>query len=659
MLFSIYIPSYAAESTSFLYEVISGSTSVRITGYKGNAENIVIPDIIDGRTVVEISASAFESNNTVRSVAISANVLKIMKNAFRNCPLLQSVSVPASVTSIGDYAFAGCVSLTSVSISSASTSIGSSAFEGCTALNSITIPSTKIGYAAFRNCTALEKINLMDSVQSVDRCAFDGTAWYNSQPEGLLVLGKVVYAYTGDEKEVVLPASARCIAYYAFSETDVTSVVLPEGLYYIGLYAFYKCDNLEYISVPESVISIGSYALGYTAVGRMENFKIYCYKDSTAMLWASNNSIDYELIDDCDHLYSDWIVTVEPDCVSGGAKYRRCSRCNNVENQAIPANGHSFSGWVSISELSCTTDEIKRRTCTVCGENEDSVKVTKGHTWGSWNVTVNPACSENGEQTHTCTVCGVSETQAIDPTGHIWIVNESTDSEGWVEMSQPACATPGVNVRTCAVCSEEETKDIEGPGHVAYEWTVVTDPTAVSTGVKEGVCTVCGETFTAEIPMITEELPDDVKLLTLKDNATIEFNDIRSCVKNVKAETSVTDLLLEFRYPGHIIVTDSAVVNQLEAEDTVPTGSYLILVRYNETTEQYDFVDAVCVAVKGDVQCDGKVTAADARLALRVSAGLEKLSEPASIASDIDGDGKTTASDARKILRVASKLDTF
>ena len=101
------------------------------------------------------------------------------------------------------------------------------------------------------------------------------------------------------------------------------------------------------------------------------------------------------------------------------------------------------------------------------------------------------------------------------------------------------------------------------------------------------------------------------------------------------------------------------LIQLLEAEDTVPTGSYLILVRYNETTEQYDFVDAVCVAVKGDVQCDGKVTAADARLALRVSAGLEKLSEPASIASDIDGDGKTTAADARKILRVASKLDTF
>lgn len=659
MIVSLYIPSYAAESSSFTYEIISDSTKVRITGYKGSDEHIIIPDSIDGRTVVEISEAAFEANNAVRTVTISSNVLKIMKNAFRNCALLQTVVIPASVTSIGDSAFAGCVSLTSVSITSASTTIGSSAFEGCTALNSVTIPSTTIGYAAFRNCISLENINLLDSVQVVDRRAFDGTAWYNKQPEGLLILGKVVYSYTGKETDVVIPEGVRCIAYYAFSGTPVENVVLPDGLYYIGVYAFYECDNLTYISIPSSIISIGTSAIGYTENGRLENFKVYCYKDSVAMNWASNNSIDYELIDDCAHSYSDWVVTVEPDCTSGGAKYRRCVRCNNIENVEIKENGHSFSGWITVSELSCTTDEVKRRTCTVCGENEDSVKLTKGHSWGSWTVVANPGCTENGEQVHTCTVCEATETQSIDPTGHIWIVNESTDKDGWSVVSEPSCATAGVNVRICAVCAYAETLEIEGPGHTAFEWTVITDPTSVTTGVKEGVCTVCGETFTAEIPMITEELPDDVKMLTLVENASIVFNDTRTCVKNVSAETTVTNLLLEFNYPGHIIVADEKVVNQLEADDIVPTGSNLILVRFNESTQQYDFVDAIRVSVKGDVQCDGKVSAADARLALRTSAGLESLSEPAAIAADIDGDGKVTASDARKILRVASKLDTF
>lgn len=659
MLSALYIPSYSAESSSFRYEVISGSMSVRITGYTGTQENITIPDILDGRTVVEISASAFEDNSTIKTAVISSNVLKVMKEAFKNCSSLQSVVIPASVTSIGDSAFAGCVSLTSVTIASASTAIGYYAFEGCTALNSITIPSTKIGYAAFRNCTSLEFINLLDSVQSVDRYAFFGTAWYKEQPAGLLTLGKVAYEYTGTDVDVVIPDGIRCIANYAFSETLVESVVLPEGLYYIGLYAFYKCNELEYISVPESVISIGTSAIGYTNNGRMESFKVYCYSDSVAMQWASNNSIGYELIDECEHDYCDWIITVEPDCTSGGEKYRRCIRCNATEAQSIPANGHSWSGWIVLSELSCTTDELKSRTCTVCGEKEDSVTVSGGHSWGEWTVNSNPTCSQNGEQTHTCSVCSYSEASPIDPTGHIWLADENTDSNGWYVSSEPYCATAGIKARICAVCGYEDTEEIEAPGHTSFEWTVIKDATPVTTGIKQGICTVCGETFSADIPMITEELPDDIKLLTLVNDADVSFNDSRTYVVNIAAGTVVTELLLQFNYPGHIIVTDYEVEKQLTADDLVATGCYLILVRLNTQTQQYEPVDTVCVSVKGDVDCDGKVSAADARLALRSSANLEVLSAAALLSADVDSDSKVAASDARKILRVAGRVDTF
>jgi len=59
----------------------------------------------------------------------------------------------------------------------------------------------------------------------------------------------------------------------------------------------------------------------------------------------------------------------------------------------------------------------------------------------------------------------------------------------------------------------------------------------------------------------------------------------------------------------------------------------------------------------GDVNGDGAVKAADARLALRYSAKLEELSENQIKAADVDNSGKVTASDARKILRVSAKLD--
>lgn len=60
--------------------------------------------------------------------------------------------------------------------------------------------------------------------------------------------------------------------------------------------------------------------------------------------------------------------------------------------------------------------------------------------------------------------------------------------------------------------------------------------------------------------------------------------------------------------------------------------------------------------IKGDVNGDGKVTAADAREALRASAKLEKLSDTEIKAADMNNDGKVTASDAREILREAAQL---
>ena len=64
----------------------------------------------------------------------------------------------------------------------------------------------------------------------------------------------------------------------------------------------------------------------------------------------------------------------------------------------------------------------------------------------------------------------------------------------------------------------------------------------------------------------------------------------------------------------------------------------------------------------GDVNLDGKVNAADARLALRIAARLEKYPEAGEIAfvnNDVNGDGVLTSADARIILRVSAGLASF
>ena len=61
----------------------------------------------------------------------------------------------------------------------------------------------------------------------------------------------------------------------------------------------------------------------------------------------------------------------------------------------------------------------------------------------------------------------------------------------------------------------------------------------------------------------------------------------------------------------------------------------------------------------GDVDGDGNISAADARLALRRSVGLETYEEgsPAFLACDVDLDGNVSAADARLILRASVGLE--
>lgn len=59
----------------------------------------------------------------------------------------------------------------------------------------------------------------------------------------------------------------------------------------------------------------------------------------------------------------------------------------------------------------------------------------------------------------------------------------------------------------------------------------------------------------------------------------------------------------------------------------------------------------------GDINADGKITAADARTALRIAANLHTPTENERKAADINNDLKITAADARKILRISANLE--
>ena len=60
-----------------------------------------------------------------------------------------------------------------------------------------------------------------------------------------------------------------------------------------------------------------------------------------------------------------------------------------------------------------------------------------------------------------------------------------------------------------------------------------------------------------------------------------------------------------------------------------------------------------------DLNKDGKVTTADARLALRIALRLDNADDITKAAADVDGDGSVTTADARLILRIALELEEY
>ncbi len=92
---------------------------------------------------------------------------------------------------------------------------------------------------------------------------------------------------------------------------------------------------------------------------------------------------------------------------------------------------------------------------------------------------------------------------------------------------------------------------------------------------------------------------------------------------------------------------------------TLPLGTYQFTVDFENVQGITLNVEIPDCQLKGDVNGDNEIDAADARLALRVAAKLEKLTTKAEIACDVNEDNTVNSIDARLILRVAAKLERF
>ncbi len=125
---------------AFSYEAIDGQMT--ITNYTGNDTVVVIPDTIEGQSVVVIGDSAFANNENVKGVVIPDYVTRIERNAFCNCFDLEVFVAGDALQFIGEYAFSYCKSLKSVELNMGLETLELSCFTSTDELKELYIPNT-------------------------------------------------------------------------------------------------------------------------------------------------------------------------------------------------------------------------------------------------------------------------------------------------------------------------------------------------------------------------------------------------------------------------------------------------------------------------------------------------------------------------------------
>lgn len=217
-----------------------------ITAYYGSKEELIIPEVVQGKTVKGIAAGAFQDNLYIKTVVLPETAEFINLNGFKGCEKLEKV-VGNGITVLGMNAFADCKNLVSLDFPLLE-GIGDYAFSGSGLTKIKLLNVTDLGTNVFNGCDKLE-VALLPMVENVNIGTFrDCTALKFVDVSAATKISTSAFRNTGLER--IMIGIVEEIGNYAFAENNnLVGVILPK-VTSVGPYAFQKCPVLKQVFLP-------------------------------------------------------------------------------------------------------------------------------------------------------------------------------------------------------------------------------------------------------------------------------------------------------------------------------------------------------------------------------------------------------------------------
>lgn len=275
-----FVPVSKTGSITIPNTVTEIPTNVFAGEYDSTTHNRKVEEVVIPSSVRVIQVAAFKNCKNLKSVRFlpveegeETVSLEIKDKAFQNCLELAEINLPARLGNVSLDMFYGCESLSNIHVEEGGTTYSSKDGALCSVNGDTlmivpigragvyTVPSgvTTIAEQAFAGCKRITEVVIPFEVKTISDYAFVELT-YNSE-------GTRIEKYTGLRSLVKVTFQGgsdlgQTIGDYAFAYNQkLSNVVFAEGsnVTEIGRYAFYN-TAIKVLNIPNTVQSVGGYA---------------------------------------------------------------------------------------------------------------------------------------------------------------------------------------------------------------------------------------------------------------------------------------------------------------------------------------------------------------------------------------------------------------